>query len=203
MENEIANEILKQVKGLGKELNEFRKETNERFDRLEARVDSLEEITKENTIAISKLETKVDNLEEKFDKLEQVTNENTQAIKTLEQATKENTKAIKTLEKVTEDNTLEIIKLKAKMDDFGEQRKKDRLELMDVLQRMDESISKRFDKMDAQFEKIYALQAFNDVEHAEYRQAIKVLKMKDNIFARRLQDLEDWKKDCGGDLFAV
>ena len=89
------------------------------------------------------------------------------------------------------------------MDDFGEQRKKDRLELMDVLQRMDESISKRFDKMDAQFEKIYALQAFNDVEHAEYRQAIKVLKMKDNIFARRLQDLEDWKKDCGGDLFAV
>lgn len=224
MENEIANEILKQVKGLGKELNEFRKETNERFDRLEARVDSLEEITKENTIAISKLETKVDkletkvdgletkvdnletkvdNLEGKFDKLEQVTNENTKAIKTLEQVTNENTKAIKTLEKVTEDNTLEIIKLKAKMDDFGEQRKKDRLELMDVLQRMDESISKRFDKMDAQFEKIYALQAFNDVEHAEYRQAIKVLKMKDNIFARRLQDLEDWKKDCGGDLFAV
>ena len=210
MENEIANEILKQVKGLGNEiknlgneLNEFRKETNERFDRLEARVDSLEEITKENTIAISKLETKVDNLEEKFDKLEQVTNENTQAIKTLEKVTSENTQAIKTLEKVTEDNTLEIIKLKAKMDDFGEQRKKDRLELMDVLQRMDESISKRFDKMDAQFEKIYALQAFNDVEHAEYRQAIKVLKMKDNIFARRLQDLEDWKKDCGGDLFAV
>lgn len=168
MENEVANEILKQVKGLGNEiknlgneLNEFRKETNERFDGLETRVDSLEKTTKENT------------------------------------------KAIKTLEKVTEDNTLEIIKLKAKMDDFGEQRKKDRLELMDVLQRMDKSISKRFDDIDASFERIYALQTFNDVEHVEYRQAIRVLKMKDNIFAKRLQELEEWKKDIGSDLFAV
>ena len=231
MENEIANEILKQVKNLGNELNEFRKETNERFDSLETRVgsletkvdnlegkfDELEKITKENTNAIKTLEKVAEENTNAIKTLEKVaeentnaiktlgkaTEENTNAIKTLEKATEENTKSIKTLEKVTEDNTLEIIKLKAKMDDFGEQRKKDRLELIDVLQRMDKSISKRFDEVDAHFERIYAVQAFNDVEHAEYRQAIKVLKMKDNIFAKKLEELEEWKKDFDSGLFAV
>lgn len=171
MENEIANEILEQVKTLGKAIGNL-------------------------TIKVGNLETKVDNLETKVDKLETKVN-------SLEKATKENTAAIERLEKVTAENTLEIIKLKGRVDDLEEQRKNDRLDLMDVLQRMDESISKRFDKMDAQFEKIYALQAYNDVEHAEFRQAIKVLKMRDSVFAKRLQELEDWKKDCGGDLFAV
>lgn len=164
MENEVANEILEQVKTLGKAIGNL-------------------------TIKVGNLETKVDGLETK--------------VNSLEEATKENTAAIERLEKVTAENTLEIIKLKGRVDDLEEQRKNDRLDLMDVLQRMDESISKRFDKMDAQFEKIYALQAYNDVEHAEFRQAIKVLKMRDSVFAKRLQELEDWKKDCGGDLFAV
>lgn len=164
MENEVANEILEQVKTLGKAIGNL-------------------------TIKVGNLETKVDGLETK--------------VNSLEEATKENTAAIERLEKVTAENTLEIIKLKGRVDDLEEQRKNDRLDLMDVLQRMDESISKRFDEMDAQFEKIYALQAYNDVEHAEFRQAIKVLKMRDSVFAKRLQELEDWKKDCGGDLFAV
>lgn len=171
MNDAIANEILEQVKTLGKAIGNL-------------------------TIKVDNLETKVDKLETKVDGLETKVN-------SLEEATKENTIAIEKLEKVTAENTLEIIKLKGRVDDLEEQRKSDRLDLMDVLQRMDESISKRFDDIANHFEKIYSLQAYNDVEHAEFRQAIKVLKMRDSVFAKRLEELEEWKKDLGSELFAV
>lgn len=192
MNDAIANEILEQVKTLGKAISNL----TVKVDNLETKVDNLE--TK-----VDKLETKVDGLETKVNSLEEATKENTIAIEKLEKITKENTKAIEKLEKVTAENTLEIIKLKGRVDDLEEQRKSDRLDLMDVLQRMDESISKRFDDIDNHFEKIYSLQAYNDVEHAEFRQAIKVLKMRDSVFAKRLEELEEWKKDLGSELFAV
>lgn len=81
--------------------------------------------------------------------------QNTERIINLEKATKENTASINNLIKV---------------------RKKDRPELMDVLETINRSISKRFDEMEENineiFDKIYLTNLNNDAEDVELKQAL-------------------------------
>ena len=72
---------------------------------------------------------------------------------------------------------------------------------------MDKSISKRFDEMEENislnFNKIYAIDLKNDVNHIEFKQILQVLGANDSEAANRIEKLEEWKNSIDGSLFAV
>ena len=168
-------------------------ENTEAISKLNTKVDNLEKVTMENTEAISRLNIKVDSLEQK-------TEENTNAIMELKTQVNGLDAKVSSLEKATKENTQSI-------NNLVKARKKDRLELMDVLQTMDKSISKRFDEMEEnineKFNKIYLANLNNDVQHIEFKQILEILGANDAKAAKRIEKLEEWKNSIDGSLFAV
>lgn len=153
---------------------------------------------------------------------------NTEKITSVEKQIVKNTKATSDLEKeinglkkVIEDNTLEIFRLGTKIESLEETikentkgienlekiRVKDRLELMNVLETTNKSIEDTFTDMeehiDEKIEKFYAVKTYNDIEHTEIKQILKVISIKQPILVKRLQDLEKWKNDLEKGLFVV
>ena len=200
MQEEVVNTILKELREFRTEENKRWEENDKRWDANDKRLTSLEQATEENTKAIVELKIQINGLDTKVSSLEQVTKENTERISSLEKATKENTERIINLEKETNENTQNI-------NNLIKTRKKDRLELIDVLDTMDKSISKRFDEMEENislnFNKIYAIDLKNDVNHIEFKQILQVLGANDSEAANRIEKLEEWKNSIDGSLFAV
>lgn len=86
-----------------------------------------------------------------------------------------------------------------RVSNLEEGRKTDRREILDVLETMQKSIDKQFvdmrDYMDAQFEKINAINTVNDIEHTEFRQLLKAYGIRIDLQSSRITYLEKWKKD--------
>ena len=200
MQEEVVNTILKELREFRTEENKRWEENDKRWDANDKRLTSLEQATEENTKAIVELKIQINGLDTKVSSLEQATKENTERISSLEKATKENTERIINLEKETNENTQNI-------NNLIKTRKKDRLELIDVLDTMDKSISKRFNEMEENislnFNKIYAIDLKNDVNHIEFKQILQVLGANDSEAANRIEKLEEWKNSIDGSLFAV
>ena len=200
MQEEVVNTILKELREFRTEENKRWEENDKRWDANDKSLTSLEQATEENTKAIVELKIQVNGLDTKVSSLEKATKENTERISSLEKATKENTERIINLEKETNENTQNI-------NNLIKTRKKDRLELIDVLDTMDKSISKRFDEMEENislnFNKIYAIDLKNDVNHIEFKQILQVLGANDSEAANRIEKLEEWKNSIDGSLFAV
>ena len=57
--------------------------------------------------------------------------------------------------------------------------------------------------IDEKIEKFYAVKTYNDIEHTEIKQILKVISIKQPILVKRLQDLEKWKNDLEKGLFVV
>lgn len=179
------------IKTVLEELREFRKENNNRLTILEAAVDK-------NTKNINRLEVAVDKNTKNINRLEVAVDRNTENINRLEIAVDKNTANINRLEEISKKSVKRITSLE-------EERKKDRNDILDVLDRMEKSISNRFDEMkdyiDVKFDKIYAAQMVNDIEHAEFRQLLKAYGIKLNFYDVRIRYLEEWKKQLGDDGF--
>jgi chromosome segregation ATPase len=86
-----------------------------------------------------------------------------------------------------------------RVSNLEEGRKTDRREILDVLETMQKSINKQFvdmrDYMDAQFEKINAINTVNDIEHTEFRQLLKAYGIRIDLQSSRITYLEKSKKD--------
>ena len=214
MQEEVVNTILKELREFRTEENKRWEENDKRWDANDKRLTSLEQATEENTKAIVELKIQINGLDTKVSSLEKATKENTERISSLEKVTKENTERISSLEKATKENTERIINLEKETNENTQNinnliktRKKDRLELIDVLDTMDKSISKRFDEMEGNislnFNKIYAIDLKNDVNHIEFKQILQVLGANDSEAANRIEKLEEWKNSIDGSLFAV
>ena len=94
-----------------------------------------------------------------------------------------------------------------RVSNLEEGRKTDRREILDVLDIMQKSIDKQFvdirNYMDAQFEKINAINTVNDIEHTEFRQLLKAYGIRIDLQSSRLTHLEKWKKEFGEDGLVV
>ena len=128
--------------------------------------------------------------------LEKETKKNIERIKSLEQATKENTERITSLERATKENTQSI-------DNLSEKIENNKLGIMDTFDRMEKSISKRFDDLDEKINKIYEANVNNDAEHMEFKKILGILGANDLEAANRIEKLEEWKNSIDGSLFAV
>ena len=89
-----------------------------------------------------------------------------------------------------------------------EGRKKDRRDIVEVLDTMQKSISEQFVEMkehfDAKFEKIFALQRINDIEHDEFKKLLYTHEKRINFQSARLRELEEWKEQFDmGEFTAV
>ena len=129
--------------------------------------------------------------------------ENTEKITSLEKQIVKNTKAtsdlereINDLKKVTEDNTLEIFRLGTKVESLEENIKENTKSIEDTFTNMEEHI-------DEKIEKFYAVKTYNDIEHTEIKQILKVLSIKQPILAKKIQNLEKWKNDLEKGLVVV
>ena len=128
---------------------------------------------------------------------------NTEKITSVEKQIVKNTKATSDLEKeinglkkVIEDNTLEIFRLGTKIESLEETIKENTKGIEDTFTNMEEHI-------DEKIEKFYAVKTYNDIEHTEIKQILKVISIKQPILVKRLQDLEKWKNDLEKGLFVV
>lgn len=156
------------------ELREFRAENNKRWEENDKRWEQNEKRWAEN------------------DRRWQANKESLIAI---ELQTNKNTENITKIEKICQNNSEKII-------NFEKNRKKDRLELIDVFDRMEQAISKQFadmkNYMDLRFNKIDLALAINDIEHAEFKQLLKAYGIKLKAHDKRLEKLENWKEECDG-----
>ncbi len=89
-----------------------------------------------------------------------------------------------------------------------EGRKKDRLDLIDILDTMEKSISNQFNEMkeyfDVKFEKVFISQKVNDMEHAEFKKLVCAHEGRLNFYNARISRIEEWKEQFDmGEFTAV
>ncbi len=89
-----------------------------------------------------------------------------------------------------------------------EGRKKDRLDLIDILGTMEKGINNQFNEMkeyfDAKFEKVFISQKVNDMEHAEFKKLVCAHQGRLDFYNARISRLEEWKEQFDlGEFTAV
>jgi chromosome segregation ATPase len=96
------------------------------------------------------------------------------------------------------ENTKSLADVNARIKNLEEGRKKDRREIIEILDTMQKSISEQFTEMredfNAKFEKIFTLQRLNDIEHEEFKKLLYTHEKRINFQSARLNNLEEWKE---------
>lgn len=155
-----------------KELKDFRAENNKRWEENDKRWEQTERRWKEN--------------EKRWE-------EN-------ERRWKENKRRWEENDRKWWQNEKRFVNVEKRLTALEEGRIKDKKEILEILDTMQKNITDQFadlkDYMDAKFDKIFAAQTVNDIEHAEYRQLLKAYGIRINFQNSRITYLEDWKKEC-------
>lgn len=180
MEDTMANVILT-------ELREFREENNKRWEANDKRWDENDRRWEEN--------------ERRWKENEKRWEENQKRWEQNEKRWEENNKRWNENNKKWETNEKRLTALE-------EGRKKDRLDLIDILDTMEKSISNQFTEMreyfDAKFEKVFVSQKVNDMEHAEFKKLVCAHQGRLDFYNARINKLEEWKEQFDmGEFTAV
>ncbi|MCI8443636.1 MAG: hypothetical protein HFJ37_00380 [Clostridia bacterium] len=92
--------------------------------------------------------------------------------------------------------------IETRVESLEEGRKTDKREILDVLDRMQKSMSHQFaemkDYIDAKFAKIDLALTVNDIEHIEFRQLLKAYGVRLDLYNNRITNLENWKQEYNG-----
>lgn len=152
-----------------KELREFRAENNKRWEANDKRWEENDRRWEQN-------EKRWEENEKRWEENQRRWNENQQLWKENNKRWEQNEKRLTTLE---------------------EGRKKDRREIIEILDTMQKSINNQLTEMrehfDAKFEKIYTLQRLNDIEHDEFKKLLYTHEKRINFQSARIKYLEEWK----------
>lgn len=183
------------------ELKDFRSENNKRWEANDKRWEANDKRWEENERRWEQNEKRWEENDKRWEANNKRWEENERRWEQNEKRWKANDKRLDGM-----DNRLDSIDNRAS--NLEEGRKTDRREILDVLETMQKSIDKQFvdmrDYMDAQFEKINAINTVNDIEHTEFRQLLKAYGIRIDLQSSRLTYLEKWKKEFGDDgLVAV
>lgn len=109
----------------------------------------------------------------------------------------ENEKRWQQNEKRWEENTKTLAGMDKRITALEEGRKKDRNEIIDVLDRMQKSIDNQFTEMreyfDAKFEKVYAAQRVYEIENEQFKKILYAHEKRINFHSSRINYLEEWQ----------
>lgn len=107
-----------------------------------------------------------------------------------------------------EENTTTLARINERLVVLEEGRKKDRKDLLGILDTMQKSIDNQFSEMkkdmNSKFEKVFTLQKLNEMEHQEFRKLLLKHDKRINFQSARLKYLEEWKEQFDmGEFTAV
>lgn len=85
--------------------------------------------------------------------------------------------------------------------------KKDRKDLLEILDTMQKNIENQFREMkeyfDAKFEKVFVSQRVNDIEHEEFKKLVYTHEDRLNFYNARINQIEEWKEQFHGSQLTV
>ena len=208
MDDAMSNIILK-------ELREFRAENNKRWEENDKRWEENDRRWEQNDRRWEQNEKRWEENDRRWKENQQLWKENNsrwdENKKLWQENTKrweENTKRWEENTKRWEENTKTLAGMNQRITALEEGRKTDRREIIEILDTMQKSISEQFTEMrehfDAKFEKIFALQRINDIEHEEFKKLLYAHEKRINFQSARLSSLEEWKEQFDmGEFTAV
>ena len=187
MEDTMANVILT-------ELREFREENNKRWEQNDKRWEENDKRWEQN--------------EKRWEENNERWNENQKRWEENNERWNENQKLWIANNKRWDENDKKWEGNDKRLTALEEGRKKDRLDLIDILDTMEKSISNQFSEMkeyfDAKFEKVFVSQKVNDMEHAEFKKLVCAHEGRLNFYNARISRLEEWKEEFDlGEFTAV
>ena len=205
-----------------KELREFRTENNKRWEendkrwqkndkrweQNEKRWEKNDKRWEQNEKRWEENDRRWEQNEKRWEENEKRWEENDKRWEQNEKRWEENDKRWKENQQLWKENTKTLVGMNQRITDLEEGRKKDRKEIMDVLDTMQKSISEQFTEMkeyfDAKFEKVFVLQRINDIEHEEFKKLLYTHEKRINFQSARLRELEEWKEQFDmGEFTAV
>lgn len=96
------------------------------------------------------------------------------------------------------ENTKTLTGMEKRITALEEGRKKDRNDIVEILDRMQRSIDNQFTEIrehfDAKFEKIYAAQRVYEIENKQFKKILYAHEKRINFHNSRLNYLEQWKE---------
>lgn len=129
-------------------------------------------------------------------------------LKELREFRAENNKRWDDNDKRWDENTKILAGMNQRITLLEEGRKKDRNEIIEVLDTMQKSMNNQFTEIkeyfDAKFEKIYAAQRVYDIENSQFKKILYAHEKRINFQNARLNYLEEWKEQFDmGEFTAV
>lgn len=185
MEDAMANAILT-------ELREFRTENNKRWEENEKRWEENNRRWQENDRRWEQNDKELQKINKRID----CTNERIDCV---------NDSLNEKIDRVNDSLNERINRMDEKMDgmndrivDLEEGRKKDRRDILVVLDTMEKSISNQFAEMkeyfDAKFDKVFSAQRLTDIENEQFKKLFCAHEKRLNFYNARLNYLEEWKQ---------
>ncbi len=100
-------------------------------------------------------------------------------------------------EKRWEKNSQTLIEINERIIELEEGRKKDRKDILEILDTMQKVVDNQFTEMkgyfDAKFDKIFATQRLSDIEEEQFRKIVNIHDKRLNFYQARLEYIEEWK----------
>ena len=193
MEDVIANTLLK-------ELREFRAENNKRWDENDKRWEENDKRWEENDKRWEQNERRWEENDKRWEENKKLWEENGKRWEENKKLWEENGKRWEKNTKTLEGMNERITALEAG-------RKKDRREVIEVLDTMQKSINNQFIEIrqyfDVKFEKIYAAQRVNEIENEQFKKILYAHENRINFQNARIENLEEWKEQFDMGEFEV
>lgn len=109
----------------------------------------------------------------------------------------ENDKRWEENSKCWKEDTKTLAGMNERITALEEGRKKDRKDLLEILDTMQKTINNQFIEMreyfDAKFDKVFVTQRVNDIEHEEFKKLVCAHEKRLNFYNARINHLEEWK----------
>ncbi len=177
METSTENIILKEIRAVRTELQDFRAENEKRWEENDKRWEQNEKRWEEN--------------DKRWEQNEKRWEENDKRWKQNEKRWEQNDKKLEEINQRLDSNTERITALE-------EGRVEDKRSILVVLETMQKSIDSQFkemkDYMDVKFDQLFTAKRENEAEHAEFKKLLCVYGRRIDFHNARIKFLEEWKE---------
>ncbi len=178
------------------ELREFRTENNKRWEENDKRWEENDRRWEENNRRWEQNDKELQKINERIDDTnKRIDNVNDSINKKIDEV---DDRLNEKIDEVNDSINEKMDKMNDRIVNLEEGRKKDRRDILVVLDTMEKSISNQFAEMkeyfDAKFDKVYSIQRFADIENEEFKKLFCAHEKRLNFYHARLNYLEEWKQ---------
>lgn len=178
MEDAMANVILTELREFRTENNKRWEENDKRWEENSKRWEENDRRWEENNRRWEQNDKELQKINERIDNVNDSMNER--------------------INRMNDSMNEKIDRMNDRIVNLEEGRKKDRRDILVVLDTMEKSISNQFAEMreyfDAKFDKVFSAQRFTDIENEQFKKLFCAHEKRLNFYNARLNYLEEWKQ---------